>query len=90
MTSILRTAVAGTLESSDAYVTVEPAETVDITVESAVSAQFGPAIRKSVEELLQQYGITGVKLRLTDRGALDFVLRARVETALKRATEVRK
>ena len=50
MKEIRKKAWAGTMESSDAYVEVEPAETLAVELQSVVQAQFGPAIelRKSV------------------------------------------
>ena len=41
---LIRKAVAGTLESSDALVEVSPAPGVELEIESAVMAQFGDAI----------------------------------------------
>ncbi len=87
--NILRPAVAGTLESSDAMVMVSPGEgALVIEVESVVLPQFGPAIRQAVEEVAQELGITGGTIRVNDRGALSCTLKARVETALARAAEV--
>ena len=44
---IERAAVAGTLESSDAQITVEPGtEGIELTIESSVIHQFGKQIRK--------------------------------------------
>ena len=43
---LIRKAVAGTLESSDALVEVSPAPGVELEIESAVMAQFGDAIEK--------------------------------------------
>ena len=87
MAEIKKKASAGTMESSDAYVEVEPAAGVEISVESVVLAQFGEQIRSSIEEVIKENDITGVRLRLADQGALDCVIRARVETALRRGKE---
>ena len=48
-------------------------------------SQFGDAIEASVRAVLAAFGVTGAKLRVVDRGALDCTIRARVETAIKRA-----
>jgi len=82
---ICKKAVAGTLESSDALVEVEPGSGIAIDLESAVLSQFGDAIEASVRAVLAAFGVTGAKLRVVDRGALDCTIRARVETAIKRA-----
>lgn len=86
MGQIVRHAVAGTLESSDVYVELEPHEGgIVIELESVVKRQFGESILKSAEEVLSEQGVTSAKLIITDRGALDCVIRARVETAIARA-----
>ena len=84
---IIKRASAGTMESSDVYVEIEPAQGLQIRVESVVYAQFGDAIRKAAEEVLREQGITNASLRLVDRGALECVIRARVETAALRGRE---
>ena len=81
---ILKRASAGTMESSDAYVEIEPAESLQIQLESVVLAQFGDDIRKTVTEVLQEQGVEKASIRVIDRGALDCVIRARVETAVIR------
>lgn len=85
---IQKAAVAGTLESSDVYVTAEPGEELEIRITSVVQQQFGAKIRACVEQTLQELGVTGGTITLNDRGALDCVISARVETAVKRAQEV--
>lgn len=85
MLNITKSSVAGTFESSDAYVTVEPSATPEVTVESAVEAQFGKQIEQSVRDVVRQLNAGPCKIAVKDRGALDCVIRARVETALRRA-----
>ena len=81
---LIKSAVAGTMESSDAYVEIEPAEGLDIQLESVVAQQFGDAIRTVVQDVLTEQGIENAKIRVVDRGALECVLRARIETAIVR------
>ncbi|MBQ9833515.1 MAG: citrate lyase acyl carrier protein [Clostridia bacterium] len=85
---LVKSAVAGTLESNDVFVEIEPAENIDIEIESIVFAQFGDDIRTSVEDVLNEMGVKGAKVALNDHGALDCVIRARLETAVLRASEV--
>ena len=81
----MRPASAGTLESSDAYVEIEPcAQGIEISLESVVKAQFGDAIETAIRETLAECGVERAKLTVSDRGALDCVLRARVEAAVAR------
>lgn len=84
---IRRSASAGTMESSDAYVELEPADSLMVTLESVVLEQFGEDIRAVVLDVLQEQGVTGANVRVVDRGALECVLRARVETAVLRGKE---
>ena len=81
---IITNAAAGTMESSDAYVEIEPAETLQIQLESVVQEQFGDDIRAVVAEVLADNGVEKANVRVIDRGALECVIRARVETAIFR------
>ena len=88
MAEIVRRASAGTLESSDVYVEIEPGEQgIELQLESVVGEQFGQEIRQTVYAVLQELQVSCARLRLTDRGALDCVIRARVETAILRGGE---
>lgn len=85
MNPILRSASAGTLESSDVYVEIAPADNgIEIDLNSVVQAQFGDDILAVVREVLADCGVENAKLTIQDRGALDCVIRARVETAVIR------
>ena len=85
MAEIIKAAVAGTDEKSDAVITIEPCENgLQLEVKSVVMNQFGAAIEASVREVLQELGVQNAIVRVADRGALDCVLRARVETAVLR------
>ena len=85
MSDIVRRATAGTLESSDVFVTLEPGEgKLQIDIDSVVKNQFGDMILKTVEEVLRELEVSSAKVAVVDRGALDCVIRARVETAVLR------
>ena len=82
---ILTRASAGTVESSDAYVEIEPATNgLTVNVDSVVGVQFGESIRESVLDILNEQNVQNASVRVVDRGALDCVIRARVETAVLR------
>lgn len=81
---IMKIASAGTMESSDAYVEIEPAAALSIQLESVVQEQFGEDIRNVVQEVLRESGVEKANVRVVDRGALECVIRARVETAILR------
>ena len=78
-------AVAGTLESSDVHIEVRPSSITTIEIESAVAAQFEDAIMSTVRQMLKTFDVQGAHVILKDRGALDCTIRARLETALRRA-----
>ena len=82
---ILKSASAGTIESSDAYVEIEPKEGgLDIQIESVVKEQFGEEISQAVKNVLDENGVRNAFVRVVDRGALECVIRARVEAAIVR------
>ena len=84
---IIRKAWAGTGESSDAYVLVSPANTLEIEMSSVVYNQYAKAIDKAVRETLADLEVEKGTITINDKGALDCVIQARVETAIKRASE---
>ncbi|MDO4572557.1 MAG: citrate lyase acyl carrier protein [Clostridia bacterium] len=80
---------AGTLESSDVYVEIEPAEALLIELDSTVQSQFGRRIREVIAEALSELGIAGARVSAVDKGALDCTIRARVIAAACRAADER-
>lgn len=86
---IKKSAVAGTLESSDAQVTIEPgANGIELTIKSSVINQFGNAIKATVMETLDRLEIINAKITVVDKGALDCTLKARVEGAAYRSNDI--
>ena len=83
--NITSIAVAGTLESSDIYVEVEPSEELELNIESVVLNQFGEEIRATVLSVLEELGVKTGRISVQDKGAIDCTIRARVETAVRRA-----
>ena len=77
-------AVAGTMESSDIMVMLRPNEGrgIEIDIQSDVKATFGEAIKATIREVLEDFGVNDAK------GALDFVIRARMQCAICRAAEI--
>ena len=82
-----KSAMAGTLESSDAMVTVEPAEGLEVSIESSVLNQYGRQIKATVLETLERLDVKDAKVIVVDKGALDCTLRARVECAVFRSCD---
>lgn len=84
---ILKSAVAGTLESSDAMVTVEPGEGISLELSSSVMNQYGRQIKATVLETLDRLEVKNAKVTVIDKGALDCTLKARVECAVFRSSD---
>ena len=80
---------AGTMESNDIMITVEPSDAGGVQVEltSSVYQQFGKQIIAVIRETAAAYGVENALITAVDKGALDCTVRARVATALTRAAE---
>lgn len=79
---------AGTVESSDINIIIEPTDKngIEINLQSAVMKQFGRQIKKVIEDTLKGEGVDSAFVRAIDKGALDFVIKARTLAALYRAS----
>lgn len=81
-------ATAGTLESSDCMVTVEPGDSgVEFSLESSVINQYGNQIRRVALKTLKNLDVENVRIKIVDKGALDCTIRARVEAACFRSVD---
>ena len=79
------TGVAGTLESSDVMVTLEPAPSgISLNLESTVVNQYGRQIKETVLATLARLGVKNAAVTVSDHGALDCTIKARVECAYYR------
>lgn len=85
---IVRNAIAGTLESSDVQVMIEPNEDgLIINLNSSVIKQYGDEILKTVEAVLEKLEVTNAAIMIQDQGALDCTIKARMQTAIMRASD---
>ena len=84
---ILKSAAAGTLESSDCLVTVEPGEGITLDLSSSVMNQYGRQIKATVLETLERLDVKDVHITVVDKGALDCTLKARIEGAVFRSVD---
>lgn len=83
--TIKKPAKCGTLESNDIFLMVTPNEHgIEIDLESSVMQQFGNRIKEVIANKLKDLGIDNIKVVAQDKGALDYTIEARVETAIKR------
>ena len=85
---IKTTGVAGTLESSDIQVMISKGSNgIELDLDSEVKKAYGDQITKVITETLQKFGLENAKVKATDKGALDCVIKARTLAAAQRATE---
>ncbi len=76
---------------SDCRVTLEIRESGgrEIVIQSKVKALFGKSIHKLAEDVLDFYKIENAYLKIEDAGALDYVIAARIEAAIKKCIDTR-
>ena len=84
---ILKSAAAGTLESSDCMVTVEPGDGISLDLSSSVMNQYGRQIKAAVLETLERLDVKNANVTAVDKGALECTLKARVECAVFRSSD---
>ncbi|MGY2939532.1 citrate lyase subunit gamma (acyl carrier protein) [Bradyrhizobium sp. GM6.1] len=86
---VIKEAIAGTLESSDVLVKVAPSdkETREVVLKSEVMKQFGKQIMLVVIDTLDGLSVSAGAISIEDKGALDCVIRARVQAAVLRGCE---
>ena len=78
--------VCGNEKDSDALVTVNLDNVgIEIEIESKNKKMFGNLMEKAVREVLADMKIENSKVLVQDFGALDFVIKGRTRTAVRRA-----
>ncbi|CAM2761936.1 citrate lyase acyl carrier protein [Hathewaya histolytica] len=83
----LKPAKAGTMESNDIYIMIMPNQDggIELQLESIVMKQFGEEIERVIRETLKELDVKDAIVKAQDKGALNYTIKARVETAIKRA-----
>ena len=86
---LIKTGMAGTVESGDILVEVEKTECagLEIQLDSTVMGLYGRRIREVITETVAECGVDGIKIVASDKGALDCTIRARIKTAILRACD---
>ena len=85
---IVKTAQAGTVESSDVIVRIEPNDSgLEIELTSSVKQQYGKRIETVIRETLEELGVEHAKVTAVDKGALDCTVKARTQAAAFRAAD---
>lgn len=82
-------ASAGTMESGDILIEIEPGEKkeVEVVLKSSVANEFGKQIVKTIHSAVAAFGLEYAVVNAVDKGALDCTIRARVTAACQRATD---
>lgn len=88
---LINNSVAGTLESSDIQIVIEPKTEpgIELELNSSVEKQFGKQIRKVIKETLETLKVENAKVTANDKGALDCTIKARVQCAVFRAAGIK-
>lgn len=66
-------------------VTLRDAGGVEIFLQSKQEKLFGGAVRSCAESCLEELGVENALVEIQDYGCLDFAIRARLKTAVRRA-----
>ncbi|MEA1993640.1 MAG: citrate lyase ACP [Euryarchaeota archaeon] len=69
----------------DAYVRIEPSDTLSISVETSLFDLFGKEIADEVTEVLREFDVNKASVTIVEKNAVNFVLQARVEDAVRKA-----
>lgn len=80
----MKIGTAGSRESNDCFVTVKESDKTRIDIDSIVAAFFYDQIKATVEETLKETHTTNVIVTIEDRGALDYTIKSRLLSAIKR------
>ena len=88
--NIIKKGIAGTLESSDIQVIIEPYEEkgIEIELKSSVEKQYGRQIRNIIKETLTRMNLDNIRVIAIDKGALDCTIKSRVQCAAFRAADI--
>lgn len=84
---LIKNGMCGTVESSDILVIIEPkaGKGIEIKLKSSVEMQFGTHIKQVITSTLLELGVVDAVVIANDKGALDCVIKSRVQTAVHRA-----
>lgn len=78
--------VCGNEKDSDVLVTVDLNTIgIEVIIESKLKKMFGKLMEKAVREVLSEMNVENAKVLVQDFGALDFVIKGRTRTAIRRA-----
>jgi len=92
MTQFAKAGNMGKKVRSDCYVELQITQKggIQLELQSKVAGMFGKHIKQLVEEELLFFDIPNAELKIIDRGALDHVITARIEAAVKQLIDTDK
>ena len=79
--------VSGSLESNDCLITLSPAETFGVRLESVVYAAYGKHIEQLITKECEKLKLTNIAVHCQDQGALDVTIMARLKEACAKYRE---
>lgn len=88
MAKLLKTAQAGTVESTDIFVALSPADPgtgLKIELVSPTMQQYGEHIINLITKILEDHNISDAVVHANEKGAMDYTIEARLKTAIARA-----
>lgn len=80
----MKSASCGSVESNDCLITVEESKELNVEITSIVDSFFHDQIEKVILDTLKSEKIKALKVTVVDKGALDYTIKARLLTAIKR------
>ena len=83
-------ATAGTHDRGDVQVRViklKSGSGIDIALESRVKSLYAEEILKTVRKTLKELKVSDMRVEINDQAAFDYVITARLETALRRVQQ---
>lgn len=88
MVKLVKKGQAGSQNKGDLVVTVKPRNKgagLKLNVTSSVGKLFGKSINTTVTTKLGELGVKDAIVKIQDDGALDYVIKARLEAAVSKA-----
>lgn len=85
MEEVKRESMSGREGRADCIVKISPADDLNVRIESKVKKLFGKEIENTVRSVLKERKIAKALVEVHDYGALDWVIRARLEHAIDEA-----
>lgn len=76
--------MTGSLESSDCLITLYETHTPLIEVDTIVHDAFHDHILHLIKDMLKTHALEHLSVRVQDKGALDYAIKARLKAALER------